>query len=101
MRLDCNLEAAHRIYLTPPEDKTGICSCSLCGENRRKIQYCELHEKGLEEESFSINRKEQLVMGALLHDIGKLVIPLSVMNKASRLGGRETEIKARLQSYAL
>ena len=40
-------------------------------------------------------------MGALLHDIGKLVIPLSVMNKSSRLGGRETEIKSRLQSYAL
>ena len=76
---------------------------------RNVAKYCglvadhinELHARGLEEESFSINRKEQLVMGALLHDIGKLVIPLSVMNKASRLGGRETEIKARLQSYAL
>ena len=76
---------------------------------RNVAKYCglvadhinELHERGLEEESFSINRKEQLVMGALLHDIGKLVIPLSVMNKASRLGGRETEIKSRLQSYAL
>ena len=76
---------------------------------RNVAKYCglvadhinELHARGLEEESFSINRKEQLVMGALLHDIGKLVIPLSVMNKASRLGGRETEIKSRLQSYAL
>lgn len=76
---------------------------------RNVAKYCglvadhinELHARGLEEESFSINRKEQLVMGALLHDIGKLVIPLSVMNKASRLGGRETEIKSRLQSYVL
>ena len=76
---------------------------------RNVAKYCgliadhfnELHARGLEEESFSINRKEQLVMGALLHDIGKLVIPLSVMNKASRLGGRETEIESRLQSYAL
>ena len=48
MRLDCNLEAAHRIYLTPPEDRMGILSCSICGENRRKITYCELHGKGLQ-----------------------------------------------------
>ena len=61
----------------------------------------ELHAKGEEEEFFTENRKEQLVMGAYLHDIGKLAVPLSVMNKATRLNGREKEIGDRLEIYAL
>ena len=40
-------------------------------------------------------------MGAYLHDIGKLAVPLSVMNKATRLNGREKEIGDRLEIYAL
>ena len=72
---------------------------------RQVAKYCgkladyinELHEKGQEEEYFSVNRREQLVMGALLHDIGKIVTPLEVMNKATRLDGREADIERRLQ----
>ena len=40
-------------------------------------------------------------MGALLHDIGKMAVPLSVMNKATRLGGRENDIEKRLELIRL
>lgn len=60
-----------------------------------------LHERGEEEEVFDVHRKEQLVMGALLHDIGKMVIPLSVMNKATRLDGHEDAIRSRLEIIRL
>lgn len=60
-----------------------------------------LHKEGKEEEEFSENRKEQLVMATLLHDIGKLVTPLGVMNKSTRLNGREVEIEKRLERYGL
>lgn len=76
---------------------------------RKVAEYCgmiadhinELHYKGETEDYFSVNRREQLIMGALLHDIGKLVIPLSVMNKATRLDGHETELKNRMDTYRL
>ena len=61
----------------------------------------ELHEKGEEDDFFSENRKEQLVMGAFLHDIGKMAVPLEVMNKATRLNGKEKEIEARLNMFKL
>ena len=60
-----------------------------------------LHEEGKEDEYFDKNRKEQLVMGALLHDIGKLVTPLEVMNKATRLGEKEAELKDRIHDIRL
>lgn len=54
----------------------------------------ELHEQGMEEEFFDKRRKEQLVLAALLHDIGKMVIPLGIMNKTERLSDTE-RIQAR------
>lgn len=36
----------------------------------------------------TVNDKDQLVMAAKLHDVGKMIIPLSVMNKADRLANR-------------
>lgn len=46
----------------------------------------ELNEKGICNEYFDDNRLEQLELAAMLHDIGKMVIPLNIMNKATRLG---------------
>ncbi len=46
-------------------------------------------------EYFNENRKEQLVMAANLHDIGKMIIPLGIMNKASRLEGSLPAIENR------
>ena len=59
------------------------------------------HRRRKEKEHFSERRKEQLVMGALLHDIGKVAVPLSVMNKATRLDGKEKEITDRLDNIRL
>lgn len=55
-----------------------------------------LYEQGKETEYFDTQRKEQLVMGALLHDIGKMIVPLEVMNKATRLDSKEELLMARL-----
>ena len=76
---------------------------------RNVAKYCgmvadyvnKLHRRGKEKEHFSEKRKEQLVMGALLHDIGKIAVPLSVMNKATRLDGHEKEIESRLVNIRL
>lgn len=55
----------------------------------------ELHAQGKEPLFFDGNRKDQLVMGALLHDIGKMIIPLEIMNKANRLGSRREQLENR------
>lgn len=59
-----------------------------------------LHEKGIEEEYFPENRKEQLVLGALLHDIGKITVPTKVMNKGTRLEEQLEIIKSRFELFA-
>lgn len=46
----------------------------------------DLHAEGKCEEFFEPGWKEQLMLAALIHDIGKMVIPLNIMNKATRLG---------------
>ena len=48
------------------------------------------------EEKFPESRTAQLVMAAWLHDIGKVAIPLSVMDKPSRLGERIEYVYQRL-----
>lgn len=44
-----------------------------------------LHEQGKCDKYFEPKQKEQLMLAALVHDIGKMVVPLSTMNKATRL----------------
>lgn len=81
------------------------------GTHTRKVAcYCELlinyineqHRLGLSSEYFDDNRKEQLILAAHMHDLGKMVIPLSIMNKATRLGNLIHTIEQRfllLHSY--
>ncbi|MBD5505188.1 MAG: GAF domain-containing protein [Lachnospiraceae bacterium] len=45
----------------------------------------DLHAEGKCEKFFESGWKEQLMLAALIHDIGKMVIPLNIMNKATRL----------------
>jgi len=59
----------------------------------------ELYEKGEETEYFSQDRKEQLKMGAMLHDIGKMIVPTKVMNKATRLGDDYEKVVQRLNLF--
>lgn len=49
------------------------------------------------EERFSAQRTDQLVMAALLHDIGKMVIPTAVMDKPTRLGAELPAVLARIE----
>ena len=60
------------------------------------------HEEGTCRDYFDENRREQLILAASVHDIGKLVVPLSIMNKATRLEGCIEDIKNRfalIQAY--
>ncbi len=45
---------------------------------------------------FNEERKEQLIMAAWLHDVGKVVTPLTLLNKASKLGDRLDLVLQRL-----
>lgn len=55
----------------------------------------ELHRRGETEEYFDENRSEQLHLAAALHDIGKMIVPLTVMNKPTRLADKLDDVKAR------
>ncbi len=41
---------------------------------------------------FNLYLKEQIVMGALIHDIGKIILPKNILNKADRLSKEEYEL---------
>lgn len=47
-----------------------------------------LYEEGKSAHHFSVADRDELLMAALLHDIGKLVIPNEIIDKTSRLGDK-------------
>ena len=57
----------------------------------------EMYQEGKSTEYFDQDRKEKLQLAALLHDIGKMVIPLSVMNRATRLDRDICKVDARFE----
>ncbi len=57
--------------------------------------YLKERKNGLAEE-LSEGEVEQLVMSAWLHDIGKIAVPLEIMDKPSRLGERYELVQNRL-----
>ena len=56
-----------------------------------------LNRQGKCEEKFEARQIEQLRLAALLHDIGKMVVPLSIMNKATRLDKEIEKIDERFK----
>lgn len=54
-----------------------------------------MYEQEKCEEYFDDNRKDQLHLAAALHDIGKMIVPLSIMNKATRLDEGFEKVKER------
>ena len=50
---------------------------------------------------FTDAARRQLLMSIWLHDVGKLVIPLEVMDKATRLADQITEIRHRFREIGL
>ena len=57
-------------------------------------------ERGEIQGDFDKNRKEKLVLAALLHDIGKMVIPLKVLNRATRLDTGMERVDKRFELLA-
>ena len=51
--------------------------------------------------AFSERRKRAFLMSIRLHDVGKLTVPLEIMDKESRLGPLLTDIQARFRVIAL
>ncbi|MEF9866037.1 MAG: HD domain-containing phosphohydrolase [Oscillospiraceae bacterium] len=50
---------------------------------------------------FTQDDRQQFIMSIWLHDVGKLTIPLSVMDKESRLGPAIERVMARLRTISL
>ncbi len=55
------------------------------------------YAQGLTEEFFDDDRKDKLELAALLHDIGKVVIPRDIMNRATKLAGKLQAVEDRLK----
>lgn len=53
------------------------------------------HEEGACAYCFSVAERDELLMAALMHDIGKMVIPNEVINKNTRLEGKLTLVLER------
>lgn len=72
-------------------------------------RYCEeitdhinaLHTRGDIDVFISPNDQEQLHMAAMLHDIGKMITPREVLNKATRLGEGYSDLKNKLEKIRL
>lgn len=58
------------------------------------------HEAGECEEYFDEHHKEQIVLAALLHDIGKMIIPIKVLNRPTRLDKEIYQIEKRFELLA-
>lgn len=56
-----------------------------------------LHKAGQCKYSFSAEQKDELLMAALMHDIGKMVIPNEIINKTTRLDGSKQLVQERLE----
>ena len=54
-----------------------------------------------DELSFEDRQRSAFLMSIWLHDVGKLTIPLEVMDKDSRLGPRLTEVRDRFRAIGL
>ncbi len=59
------------------------------------------HEAGKTERYFTQAERDELLMAALMHDIGKLVIPNDIIDKTTRLGDRLPLVLERFERLAL
>ncbi len=59
------------------------------------------HKEKKTELHFTEDDKRQLYLAAMLHDVGKMDIPLEVMDKPTKLGRRERELRDRLEKISL
>jgi HD-GYP domain-containing protein (c-di-GMP phosphodiesterase class II) len=57
-----------------------------------------LNQEGRTYVSFTEEEEEQLVMAAWLHDIGKIITPIEIMDKTTRLGWGEQLVELRFET---
>lgn len=50
---------------------------------------------------FTEDDKRQMYLAAMLHDVGKMDVPLEIMDKPTKLGAREKELRDRLEIIRL
>lgn len=60
-----------------------------------------MHKEKRTELHFSKKDKNQMYLAAMLHDIGKMDVPLEVMDKPTKLGHLEAPLRARLEMISL
>ena len=60
-----------------------------------------MHKEKRTDMHFSEGDKKQLYLAAMLHDIGKMDVPLEVMDKPTKLGHREDPLRSRLEIIKL
>ncbi len=61
----------------------------------------QMHKDKRTDMYFSNKDKKQLYLAAMLHDIGKMDVPLEVMDKPTKLGHREDPLRSRLEIITL
>ena len=61
----------------------------------------ELHKAHKSELFFTNADKKQLYLAAMLHDVGKMDVPLEVMDKPTKLGSKEAGLRDRLTIITL
>ena len=71
---------------------------SMAGYAERFIDWLDTGDYGWR---FTPEEKDSFLMSVWLHDIGKLVIPLEVMDKATRLGDKEERVMHRIETASL
>ncbi|MEG1870012.1 MAG: HD domain-containing phosphohydrolase, partial [Oscillospiraceae bacterium] len=54
------------------------------------------HKNGQTKLFFDHEMREQMIISSWLHDIGKIITPLEIMDKSSKLGSKYNEINMRL-----
>jgi len=59
------------------------------------------HEAGKTDRCFTLAERDELLMAALMHDIGKLVIPNDIIDKTTRLGGKLPQVLEHFERLAL
>lgn len=64
----------------------------MAGYAIRYLEYLEKNGRPVDPD-----KKEPFISSVWLHDIGKLVIPLEIMDKPSRLGDKEEDIKHKIE----
>lgn len=68
----------------------------------RMLDYInQMHRERRTDLHFSKKDRNQLYLAAMLHDIGKMDIPLEVMDKPTKLGHHEEPLRARLEIIRL